>query len=207
MTITLKGDLWWPTDDTHCRRAVTEEVGPAMSWLKAHNTRWDTVIQAGGNVGVYAIELVKLFNNVHTFEPDPVNARCLWRNILHIDGIDARQAALGDMIGRCKTVEVWPNNCGAHRIVEALEGTPVLTIDSIACEPDVIWLDVEGYELQALKGAERTLLEYKPMVITEEKELGKVYGYDDAAIADYLALFGYKHKSTLANDRMYVHGL
>jgi FkbM family methyltransferase len=203
MTITLRENLWWPIDDIMCRSAVLEEVGPAMSWLKAHNTRWDTIIQAGGNVGVYAIELAKLFNNVHTFEPDPVNAMCLWRNIVGHDGIDARKAALGDMAGKCRTVEVWPNNCGAHRIVEALEGTPILTIDSIACEPDVIWLDIEGYELQALKGAERTLREHKPMVITEEKGLGSTYGYDDAAIADYLAFFGYKHVSSLLNDKLY----
>jgi hypothetical protein len=45
---------------------------------------------------------------------------------------------------------------------------PMMSIDSLCLnECDLIALDVEGFEQQALEGAKQTILKYKPVIIAE----------------------------------------
>lgn len=195
---------WWPASDERARYAILTEVGPAIDWLQRHNDRWSEIIQAGGNTGVYAKALKALFKRVITVEPDEHNHGAALFNLAG-STVSLYRAAFGDQGAPCGVIEHEPGNCGAHRIgaQNANSSVPMLTIDSLHLKPDVIWLDVEGYELQALKGAAETLKKYRPLVITEEKNLGRLYGYEDEAIGAFLCGFGYRQISTHGNDRMY----
>ena len=60
-------------------------------------------------------------------------------------------------------------------------------LEESGARPDVIKIDVEGMEPQVLKGAENTILEYKPHLFTEaatKEELQKIY--------NFLRPFGYR---------------
>jgi len=196
--------IWWPADDEWGREIIPLEIGPAMSWLHAHNKRWGTIIQAGGNVGLYPEALGHTFGHVMTFEPDPVNYECIRRNV-GAQNVIWWQGALGERMGACGMVEVMTHNCGAHRIEPDEDGgIPLFTIDGMEMTPDVIWLDVEGSELPALKGAAETLKRCKPMVIVELKGLGEAYGYTNDDVHAYLEDFGYKLVSEHGNDRMFA---
>lgn len=200
--IAKDGDWWWPVADVRGRQAILSEVGDAVKWALSHIKGRDCIIQAGGNVGVYALALSEHFAKVVACEPDPLNASCMWKNIAErgVDfmRIDARQAALSDRTGMCGIIEFEPDNCGAHKIGEGNESV-VLTIDSLGLTPDAIWLDIEGCELLALQGAAETLRglhRASPVVITEEKGHGE-------SPAQWLGERGYVLVDRHGNDRLY----
>lgn len=172
-----------------------------VPWVVRHAPDRRCIVQAGGNVGAFPLALAKDFNLVVTFEPDPTNYVCLEHNTRR-KGIEAHQAALGEKSARCSMVVVDKENCGAHQVKVGKGQIDVCTIDSLdlsAC--GAIWLDIEGAELAALKGAQATIRKFAPIVITEEKGLG---GEPEGAIAAFLATLGYRETSRRFNDRLYA---
>lgn len=195
--------LLWPDDDEACRHAVHLEREPSIAWMRSHLPGRSLCIQAGGNVGAYPLRLAEIFDNVLTFEPNEDNFACLKKNTETAFNIRRIRGALGESFGSCHSVEIEANNCGAHQIQPGGE-THLFTIDMFATPLDLIWLDVEGCELQALRGARETLTRWHPMVITEEKGIGRAFGYEDHEIGDYLSQFGYRQVSSFSNDRLYL---
>lgn len=118
----------------------------------------------------------------------------------------AFHSALGEKTGACVPIAVEADNCGAHRIGTKDTGTiPIIPLDNIKLNHcDAIWLDVEGFELFALKGAERTIRKFWPVIICEEKSLGEVYGVGRHDIETYLEGLGYDLTAGFHNDRLYV---
>lgn len=195
--------LHWPRADIVCRPIALSEVGPAMAWLQHHNKRWGTIIQAGGNGGVYPIALAPLFHTVMTYEPDPTSYRALRINTQHLGNVLPFWGALGDTSGLCSIIEPEPGNIGANRVEMAAQGSPVYRLDKLMTRPDVIWLDIEGYELQAIKGAAETIARSRPLIILELKRLGRFYGYTDDDVRDHLTGLGYAYKDKHGNDEMW----
>ena len=148
-------------------------------------------VQAGGNVGVYPLALADAFERVITFEPDDENLSCLMRNATR-PNIAIYKAALGKAAGTCSVQVVEGDNCGAHKTVP--DGlVPVMTIDDLGLDAcDLIWLDIEGSEADAIEGARATIEKFSPIVVLEEKGLGR--------LAD---LPGYKRVMKIGNDTVY----
>jgi len=195
---------WWPDTDTRGSRIISRDAEEDIAWFLSLVKGRSCVIQAGGNVGMYPIILADHFQKVLTVEPDDTNFACLKANLAARDSlrrVDARKAAFGEGLGKCKVIEVERDNCGAHRIGVSNdgEGAPILSIDSFKLKPDAIWLDVEGFELQALRGAADTIKKCKPVIVVEQKQLGRIYGYEDREVTDFLEQIGYtlvnKHKN------------
>jgi FkbM family methyltransferase len=194
--IEQKGEWWWPRADECCKPAILREVVPAIPWALSYSTR-ECVVQAGGNVGIYPMFLAKQFGQVHTFEPDPTNFECLCRNLAgKAANIFVHNAALGSEEGLCDMVVVEANNCGAHKISTEDGEIPVMTIDGLDLKPSLIWLDIEGHEVEALKGAQKTLSVCSPTIILEVKGLG-----EDPT--PWLEARGYTEQSRMGNDRLY----
>lgn len=204
----LRGDFWFPASDERAHPVIMRDAEPSIAWVLEHVDGRDLIVQAGCNVGVYAVMLAEHFKDVITFEPDHDNYACAVKNIGDVGNfqrIDLRKAALGETEGWAKVIVVEDGNCGAHRIGLADEGVRVLTIDSLklrAC--DCIYLDIEGHELMALKGAVETIERFSPVIILEMKWLGQVYGYSDHDLHDFCVGLGYRQASALGNDRLYV---
>ena len=132
-------------------------------------------IQAGGNVGVWPREFSKYFEKVISFEPDELNFECMVKNTGNIDNLEIYNTALGDKAGLGALNRV-SYNCGAHYLKNGDE-FQVMTIDSLCLDScDLIQLDVEGFELNALKGAQKTIEEFKPVIMVEDKGLSNRYG-------------------------------
>ncbi len=190
--------LWWPASDWACRAAVKHEMDEAVNWMRRHCHNHSLIVQAGGNVGAYPLELAKTFEIVMTVEPDPINFLCLGHNIRGTT-ILARNCALGETDGDCSMVVIEEHNCGAHQVRPGGH-IPVRTIDGLKLEHcGAIWLDVEGCELAALKGAAATIQRLGPTIATEEKGLGG----PDGEIALFLGGFGYRELSRCGADRIY----
>lgn len=193
---------WWPSKDKLLRNygpSSLKGIPKLISQVKG----FDVAVQAGGNVGLWPKELAKHFDRVITFEPDELNFQCLCRNCPETN-IEKHSAALGEVHER-KGMVRDPSNCGAHALVDGDE-VSVKTIDSLnlpAC--DLIQLDIEGYELFALKGAEKTINRFKPTLCIELKSLGLNYGINDSATVEWLKSHGYREAGKTGRDVFFVN--
>jgi hypothetical protein len=106
-------------------------------------------------------------------------------------------------MGYCKSVDGEAENWGAMQIEEAQEGIPMVTIDSLGVDCDLIQLDVEGFEENALKGAYQTIQRCKPVIIIEQKGLGK-NGMTDAEIAIMIQDWGYYFAERVISDNIFI---
>jgi FkbM family methyltransferase len=188
--ITEIDKMWWPSKDLHARPSVLGSVEDLQQYIEMCPTK-RVAVQAGGNVGIWPKELSKHFERVHTFEPDPLNYECLRRNVSE-PNVTAHPTALGATAGTA-TISVDDSNCGASHILPEAGTVTVVTVDEMnldAC--DLIQLDVEGYELQALKGAEQTIRKHSPLIVLELKNLGRRYGNSDEETQGWLQRLGYE---------------
>ena len=133
----------------------------------------DRVIDGGGcwgDTALYFANLVGPEGQVLTFEPDAENLRLLQhnrsRNPVAGARIEVREAALWDRSGERLSIEsagpgtrVGPDGRGATVVSETVDA---LLERGDLDRVDFIKLDIEGTELKALQGAERTLRRFRP---------------------------------------------
>lgn len=201
--ITEIDGLWWPKHDLECRHSILGSFDDIKAILM-YCSNFDTVVQAGGNVGVWPKELSKHFKAVYTFEPDNINFQCLSRNVNEMNVVKM-QAALGDKPGLICLVK-QRTNCGAHFVQPNVQGiVPTLRIDDLGLTScNLIQFDIEGFELFALQGAKNTIEKFKPVIVVEEKGLGEKYGVEEEAVSGLLATLGYKFADKFHRDVVYI---
>lgn len=197
------GGWWWPKADTEAWVAINGEVGDIDTIM--HFAKFPgTVIQAGGNCGMWPKRYAEIFRNVISAEPDPVNFECLRRNTEGVHNIQIMNLAFGDKPGMTDIEVRWDVNRGANRLAVG-DKTPVITIDSLKADAcDLLQLDVEGYEHLALLGAEKTIKAFKPTIVLELKGHGEHYGYTDEETINYVNSLGYKLAHVLRTDHIFV---
>jgi FkbM family methyltransferase len=152
-------------------------------------------IQAGGYCGIFPRCLSMMFDTVYTFEPDPLNFRCLVYNNTDTNVI-MMQAALGNMHQMISMNYQHPNNAGMKNVVRQDNSIiPMLCVDDLNLKRcDLIMLDTEGFEYQALLGAENTIDKYRPLISVEDT---------NEAIDNLLAPYGYSKITTVYRDTIY----
>ena len=174
------------------------------------------VLDVGAHVGIYSLWVSRLVGDgfVIAFEPNPIAYRWLISNI-ELNGatnIKALPYALGDEITR-ERLYVAGENIGAsslimNHIINSPAGkysivgefvVPVVTMDyvidksmEIVSRPvkhvDLVKVDVEGYEMRVLRGAERALREGLIDRFVIEVHTDQVSTKD---LVRYLANYGY----------------
>lgn len=206
-TLVQRFGLWWPASDVDAQPVITADCAPSIRALLRHVKGRDLIVQAGANVGTYPLALADHFKSVITAEPDPTNFICLVKNLAARDSLKrvvAYDAAFGEEPGVCAPVEVEPRNCGAHRVEFGDGAVPVITIDSLGLEAcDCIWLDCEGSELPALKGAAATIERFSPIIAAEDKGLHRAFGIPDGALQAWLAERGYEQIARIGRDKIF----
>lgn len=192
--------VWWPSKDRE-HDIIIDRMGD-LEDMVAFCRGFDVAIQAGGNCGVWPQALSDKFSTVYTFEPDWLNFRCLSHNAT-APNIIKFQAALGkdhSMIDLDRN----PLNCGAHH-VKGGGNIPVLRIDDLnlsAC--DLLQLDIEGFELNALKGAEETIRKFSPVIVIEENGTSERYGVKTGEAGEWLKQFGYTLTHQVHRDLIFT---
>lgn len=179
-------------------------------------------IQAGGHVGVFAVALIRAgFSQVLTFEPGLDTRACLnanlWRHRV-ADKVIVEPFALYSRWRR-----IWLKtpgdgaqcNSGAAQLTEddlganAVE-TCILDTHLNASECDLLYLDIEGSEYQALQGATKLLKEQRPVVVLENKGLIKEFAGDapplepSPGLRAYMTELGYRLHTRLMRDDVFV---
>jgi FkbM family methyltransferase len=191
---------WWPRSDKRARHIIPREARENIPRFLKHVPGRDVIIQAGGNVGVYPLALADHFQVVATFEPDPLNHLCLTRNLQARDAlsrVEAAECALGTVSAKGRMLEFEPGNCGAHKVQVGHGDVVVTALDDIAWPKcDAIWLDIEGNELAALRGAEKLIERFSPVIAFEDKGLG-------VSPCVWLEARGYQQIDRIDNDRVF----
>jgi len=133
------------------------------------------ILDIGAFVGTHSLYWSMIDNRkVYSFEPNPVAFEYLKKNILlnDIDLVNPINCGMYSTSGTCQIHT--PNNKNlAHTIVKEGADLPIKlnTVDEFSSNIDekisLIKIDVEGLELDVLKGASTTIKTYKPLLLVE----------------------------------------
>lgn len=196
----------WPAEEVGAWNALTKPSSLEFpKRISSYCKEKNLVIQAGGNAGLYPKKYSEFFNTVITIEPDYRNFLCLVHNVPE-ENVFKFQACVGN---ESKFLDLGyrggkiPKNRGKMR-VQGSGIIPQITIDSLNMKPDLIHLDIEGYEGFAIQGAERTLREHNPVVVLETNGVGDEYGWPKEKIDSLLLSFGYRVKENWGDDTLYI---
>jgi len=167
------------------------------------------MIQAGGNCGFMLSKFVGEFEHVYTFEPDPVNFYCLNQNLQN-ENVIKLQACLGKDRNPVRTQQLFregkPNDTGGVHVSGAGYVPSILIDDLNLPYCDLIQLDVEGYEYNAILGGLHTIKTHKPVLCVEfcEKWLNK-YDSDSNKLLDLLNSMGYSMVEEHGVDKIFTY--
>jgi FkbM family methyltransferase len=191
---------WWPNEDARGQGGawfdLAGEFAETPEKMAAVVENHRVLVQAGGNCGLYVKRFAKLFQHVYTFEPDPVNFYCLTQNVTE-PNVYKYQAALGFHREMVSVANHMPFNVGAKH-VESGGNIPTLQIDDLGLTVcDAIQLDIEGFELHALYGAEKTIKNCRPVIFLEFGWEHR-YGVSKEDVELYLKSLDYELEGPLA---------
>jgi FkbM family methyltransferase len=170
----------------------------------------DVVLEVGAHVGITTVFLARCLGQrgrIFAFEPSPRSLQALTDH-LSLNGIcngtvSIIPVAVSDKCGRA--LFYFDGTSGEntlslkHSRVPAAESLEVetVTIDEFCSRnqitPTFIKIDIEGYELHALRGAERTLRHCRPTVIVEIHPMNwPEIGVRGAEMAEFISLLNYQ---------------
>ncbi len=151
---------------------------PMTSYMKENLKQGMTFIDGGANSGYFtmlASTLVGEKGTVYAFEPAERAYKRLCRNIElnRFKNIVPIKKALGSAGGTARLF-IGEGGDGGNTLLGGMpemsgkfEDVEVITLDSLNIKPDMLKLDLEGYEAEALKGSMATLQRHKPIVMFE----------------------------------------
>lgn len=126
------------------------------------------VVDVGANIGTYSqffLRCVGPSGLVHSFEPDPQNFARLRVALSHFSNVRLNQLAVSDKTGASILYVSDDLNVDHRAYPTAGETRRTLSIESTTLDDyfrpgervDLIKMDIQGFELHALRGAQRVL--------------------------------------------------
>lgn len=164
---TFEGSQWY---GRHKDQSILD-ITPELEWAREHIQKNEIFMDIGAHQGYFAILYAKwaYHGQVHAFECFSLNYELMKKNILinNIKNIFPLCCAIGEKKG---DISVPVNSGGIFDLAKKRNTVDMITVDDY-CEthnikPTFLKIDVEGFELEVLKGAINTL-KSKPKVILE----------------------------------------
>ena len=150
----------------------------------------DNVIDVGAWCGTWSLAMQKFATNINCFEPNTVHYECLQKNLQEFKNITTFNHAVGSKNSSIKLSEESATQ--NTRVIDEEGNIPIRTIDSLGLKNiDMIKIDVEGLEMEVLKGATDTLSSVKYLMI-ELNNNSKKYGSSNREIEKYLHKLGFR---------------
>lgn len=169
------------------------EVSFLLEVIRAINKPKTVVYDVGANIGYHTTAFASTGADVYAFEPNPLTYQLLEKNTKKLNNVWLAQCAIGAENGSILVEDFDPKEITNYGEVKvgADSGTevPLIALDSQELPmPDLIKIDVEGFEYQVLCGAVNIINQARPVIYYEAQEsgadLGKIYNLLDK--------FGYK---------------
>lgn len=148
-----------------------EKFTVALNILKSEGFDAPThLIDVGTNIGTIAIPAIKrgLIKTATAIEPHPENLRLLRAN-LALNGVDEHVTVLAQAVGDQSNITLHlhesTTNSGSHSISNNGISVHSSRLDDLSLpRTSLLWMDIEGYEGHALRGATELLASGIPVV-------------------------------------------
>ncbi len=139
----------------------------------------DYILDIGANIGLHTVWFAKhaFQGHVSSFEPNEFNRELLIMNLRHnlTANVEVYTNVIGNGISSCFISSYSPHvpgNYGECTVLINKQGpaqaAQMVTIDALKpIKCDFMKIDVEGYEMEVLKGAEATIDKFKPSMLIE----------------------------------------
>jgi FkbM family methyltransferase len=199
--------MWWLARESVERRVADHTYlvrhVPSQDPAIALCARRRTVVQAGAHVGVWPLALARKFARVVTFEPSPSTFEALRRNIRDsgLTNITAYDHGLSD-------ADRWlPFDLTYSAARSRITGKGatfdckirVRPLDELLLnEVDMMFLDLEGHECEALDGAKETIARCRPIIQVE------LWPKRAMILRTKLTDLGYKPMGRISKDEYYA---
>jgi len=131
-------------------------------------------LDIGSHTGYYAAYLAPRVRRAYAFEPDPRNMTALHENARLAKNIQVIEMAISSRDG---DGDFFPGSNSSIGSLEKIDGgnairVAVTTVDTfVANHPTIdvglIKTDIEGHDLEALRGMEGTVAKFQPLILTE----------------------------------------
>jgi len=201
--------LWLKVNPRTAEQLCKGHAEPAIQKLLAEHLRPGMVFyDAGANIGFFSLLAARLVGEtgrVFAFEPDPDIAARLRENARRnafswLTSVEAAVYSRGGAIQFERASQLDSPDRGTGRVTQAQRGangnTPpgdatvnALTLDDFVqdhAQPDMLKIDVEGAEVEALRGARQLLHQRHPLILCELHS-----AECDAGVRAILAQVGY----------------
>lgn len=210
----------WPDHEKHLIDWIAENGNLVLNGRKSyqggkqllalkHCRSFHTAVDIGAHIGLWSFNLAQRFEVVHAFEPVAEHRECFAKNVT-ADEVVLHDCALGATEGYVRMV-VTDGSSGDSKVFVGDEITTQATVsmrmlDSFNLrDVDFIKVDCEGYEENVLRGAEQTILHWKPTVIVEQKrDMATRFGLQPLGAIEYLKWLGYKQAAEHGGDYVMV---
>ena len=222
---TIKGN-YFPHDETSFEKPGwilddgSYQYDRIIKGIKFDKSSKEVAIDIGANVGIITRLLCNYYKLVLSFEPSSNNRACIYRNQEESNNnLIIYPYALGNKnenneiriapanSGGCSLKEeflpdIYENIRKEKILVRRLDDVIPLDIMNKSAKVSLIKLDIQGYELEALQGAENLLATHKPIIICEVLSM---FGSIEEEINKYLFSINYEKIAALGKERYYKH--
>ena len=194
----LSGGLWVPSDDAQIEQ-WREKGHPYMQdtcldklieWCKTNDKKFNHIVDVGAWCGTWTLSMQQYAKNIHCYEPNNLHYGCLARNITPYNHVESYNQAVGNEDGFVKLTEESATQ--NTRVLLEKGKTKINKLDSLGYKDiDFIKIDVEGLEMEVLKGAAR-ILENVEYLMIELNGNSERYGSSKKDIKEHLKSLGFK---------------
>jgi FkbM family methyltransferase len=186
------GELWYGPE----KDPVYTELAFIQDHMLSHG---DVVFDVGSHHGLHTICMSRHAARVVAIEPNPHNVSILKKNVAlnRLQNVAVRQAAVGESCGRTILLQDSSQGGVLSRDTATLPTIEVgvLSLDRLADEygfPQLLKIDVEGFEARALKGASQILQRRPKLAVEVHVDWVKRYGSTVSEVVGLLDLESYR---------------
>ena len=158
-----------------------------------------TAIDIGSNIGNHAIEFAKYFKKVICYEPNPRAYDLLATNTKHLKNVEVFNWGIGSKEEFLQLQENI-NNIGGSSAKYQIDEKNIVNIEIKPLDNDfeslkkvmLLKIDVEGMEIDVLRGAEKIITKFYPLICFEQHKTDFLNCFNETEVIDWLRKKDYK---------------